>query len=233
MSTFHIEAKTGEIAETVLMPGDPLRAKFIAETYLENPVCYNRVRNMFGYTGTYKGRKISVQGSGMGMGSIAIYAHELIADYGVKQIIRVGTCGALVPHLQLGQVIIAVSASGDSSANMIKFQEGHYAASASFDLMVQAYQKANELRITTIQGDIFSTDSFYDDGPQRWDKWVSNGIICVEMESQILYTIAKKLGAKALSLLTVSDNIITGKAATPQEREQSYKDMIKIGLEIS
>ncbi|MBK8855400.1 MAG: purine-nucleoside phosphorylase [Saprospiraceae bacterium] len=233
MSSIHIEAKVGEIAETVLLPGDPLRAKFVAENLLENAVCYNRVRNMFGYTGTYHGKRVSIQGSGMGMGSSAIYVNELIHTYHVKNIIRVGTCGAIQKDITLGQVLLAVSASGDSGANAAYFNGMHYAATADFDLLLKAYIIAKDLQIQTIQGSIFSTDTFYDDIPNRWDIWEKHGIIGVEMESQILYTLAKRLGAKALSVLTVSDNIVTGQVSGAKEREQAYMDMMKIALELA
>jgi purine-nucleoside phosphorylase len=233
MSSIHIEAKVGEIAETVLLPGDPLRAKFVAENLLENAVCYNRVRNMFGYTGTYHGKRVSIQGSGMGMGSSAIYVNELINTYHVKNIIRVGTCGAIQKDITLGQVLLAVSASGDSGANAAYFNGMHYAATADFDLLLKAYNIAKDLRIQTIQGSIFSTDTFYDDIPNRWDIWEKHGIIGVEMESQILYTLAKRLGARALSVLTVSDNIVTGQVSGAKEREQAYMDMMKIALELA
>ncbi|MBK8620750.1 MAG: purine-nucleoside phosphorylase [Saprospiraceae bacterium] len=233
MSSIHIEAKIGEIAETVLLPGDPLRAKFVADNFLTEVVCYNKVRNMFGYTGMYKGKRVSIQGSGMGMGSAAIYVNELITTYKVKNVIRVGTCGAIQKNIKLGQVLLAMSASGDSGANAAYFNGMHYAATADFDLLLRAYQIAKDLNIHTIQGSIFSTDTFYDDIPNRWDIWEKHGIVGVEMESQILFTIAKRLGAKALSLLTVSDNIVTGEASAAKEREQSYMDMMKIALELA
>lgn len=233
MSSIHIEANVGDIAETVLLPGDPLRAKFVAENFLENAVCYNKVRNMFGYTGTYKGKRVSIQGTGMGMGSAAIYINELITTYGAKNLIRVGTCGAIQSDINLGQVILVMSASGDSGANMAFFNGMHYAATADFDLLLKAYNAAQDMGINTLQGSIFSTDTFYDDIPNRWEIWERHGIIGVEMESQILFTIAKRLGAKALSVLTVSDNIVNHLSASAKEREQAYLDMIKIALELA
>jgi purine-nucleoside phosphorylase len=232
MRSIHIEAEVGQIAESVLLPGDPLRAKFVAENFLENVVCYNKVRNMFGYTGTYKGKRVSIQGTGMGMGSSAIYVNELITTYGAKNLIRVGTCGAIQKDLKLGQVLLAMSASGDSGANMAYFGGMHYAATADFDLLLKAYEKAKELNIHTVQGSIFSTDTFYDDMPDRWHMWQKHGIIGVEMESQILFTIAKRLNVKALAILTVSDNIVTKEEASSLDREQAYMDMMKIALEI-
>jgi purine-nucleoside phosphorylase len=210
MGSIHIEAKVGEIAETVLLPGDPLRAKHVADTFLDDAVCYNNVRGMLGFTGYYKGKRVSIQGTGMGMGSHSIYVHELINTYQVKNLIRVGTCATIQEHINLGQVLLAMSASGDSDANSLYFNGMHYAATADFDLLMEAYKIANELNIKTYQGPVFSTNSFYDDTPNRWDKWKKHGIIGVEMESQSLYTLAKRYGVKALSILTVSDNILSG-----------------------
>lgn len=233
MASLHLEAEIGEIAETVLMPGDPLRAQHVAETLLTDAVCYNRVRGMFGFTGYYQGKRISVQGSGMGMGSAGIYVNELITTYHVKKIIRVGTCGAIQRDLDLGQVIIAMSASGDSDANSHHFKGMHYAATADFDLLYAAVEAAKRLNIPTVQGPIFSTNTFYDTDSNRWDVWERHGILGVEMESQILFTLAKRFNVKALSILTVSDNILTGAASSQKEREQSYNDMMRIALEIA
>lgn len=233
MPSLHLEAELGEIAETVLLPGDPLRAKHVAETMLTDAFCYNRVRGMFGFTGYYQGKRISIQGSGMGMGSAGIYVNELISTYQVKKIIRVGTCGAIQPDLDLGQVIIAMSASGDSDANSRHFRGMHYAATADFDLLYAAVQAAERLGIKTVQGPIFSTNTFYDTESHRWDVWQRHGILGVEMESQILFTLAKRLNAQALSILTVSDNILTGALSSQQERERSFNDMMRIALEIA
>ena len=233
MSSFHISAEPGAIAETVLLPGDPLRAKHVAETMLEDAVCYSKVRNMFGFTGTYKGERVSIQGAGMGMGSASIYYHELINTYGVKNLVRVGTCGAMQDDLKLGDTILALSASGDSFANAHFFEGMHYAATADFNLLYNAYNIAQREGIATVQGQIFSTDTFYDLEDKRWDKWRAHGILAVEMESQALYTIAKRFGARALSILTVSDNINTGQSSTQEEREKSYQNMMTIGLELA
>lgn len=233
MASIHIEAAVGDIAETILLPGDPLRAKHVAENLLEDAVCYNKVRGMYGFTGTYEGKRVSIQGTGMGMGSTAIYVNELIHTYGVKNLIRVGTCGALQQELTLGQVILAMSASGDSGANIAYFNGMHYAATADFDLLRAAYEAAEKMGIPTLQGSIFSTNTFYDDDPERWTIWQKHGILGVEMETQILFTLAKRYKAKALSILTVSDNIITGLAAGAKEREQSYMDMMKIALALA
>jgi purine-nucleoside phosphorylase len=233
MASLHLGAAVGDIAETVLLPGDPLRARHVAETLLEGAVCYSEVRGMLGFTGMYKGKRVSIQGSGMGMGSAAIYINELISTYKVKNIIRVGTCGALQKDTQLGEVIIAMSASGDSDANALYFKGMHYAATADFDLVHKAYLVAQKLNIKTLQGSVFSTNTFYDDTPKRWDIWEKHGILGVDMESQILFTLAKRLGARALSLLTVSDNILTGESSSQLDREQSFNDMMKIALEIA
>ncbi len=233
MSSLHIEAESDQIAETILLPGDPLRAKFVADNMLEDAFCYNKVRNMLGFTGIYKGKKVSVQGTGMGMGSASIYINELITTYNVKQLIRVGTCGAIQDHLKLGDVILAMSASGDSGANQVYFEGMHYAATADFDLLFKAYEAAQRLNIQTQQGSVFSTNTFYDDDPQRWDKWERHGILGIEMESQILFTLASRFNVKALSILTVSDHIKTGEASSHTQREKSYVDMMKIALELA
>ncbi|MCK0180001.1 purine-nucleoside phosphorylase [Flavobacteriaceae bacterium S0862] len=234
MSSIHIEAKVGDIAETVLLPGDPLRAKYVAETYLKDVVCYNKVRNMFGFTGYYNGKKVSVQGTGMGMGSASIYIHELINTYNAKNLIRIGTCGSIQENINLGKVVLAMSASGDSDANSLYFEGMHYAATADFDLLLKAYETAQKLKIKTHKGSVFSTNTFYDDDiPNRWEKWQKHGILGVEMESQMLFTLAKRFDVKALSILTVSDNIITGESTSSKEREQSFNDMMKIALELA
>lgn len=233
MSSIHLEAKVGDIADTVLLPGDPLRAKYVAENILTDAVCYNNVRGMLGFTGYYNGNRISIQGTGMGMGSTGIYVNELIQTYKVKNLVRVGTCGAIQTKLKVGQVILAMSASGDSGANRSDFKGLHYAATADFSLLLKAYQAAQKLGIDTLQGSIFSTDIFYDSNPTRWDIWEQHGILGVEMETQILFTIAKRYGAKALSVLTVSDNIRTGDAASAKDREQSFMDMMRIACELA
>lgn len=231
--SFHIEAKPGQIAESVLLPGDPLRAKFVAESFLSDAICYNNVRGMLGFTGIYKGQRVSVQGTGMGMPSHGIYVHELINDYGVNKLIRIGSCGAIREDLNLGKVIIATSASGDSGLNKQVFKGLDFAPTADFSLLLSAYEKSRILGIDTLPAPIFSTDGFYDFEENRWDIWRQHGIAAVEMESQILYTIAARFGAKALSLLTVSDNIVTGQTCSSLEREQTFTDMMKIALEVA
>lgn len=232
--SLHLEAKEGEIAERVLLPGDPLRAKYMAEKFLENPVCYNKVRGMLGYTGMYKGKRVSIQGTGMGMGSSGIYVTELIENYNVKTLIRVGTCGTLQADVNLGQVVLGVSASGDSNANRLYFKDIDFAPSADFKLLYDAYEMAKKLGISTIEGGIFSTDMFYDYGEKdRWAIWAQHGIVGIDMESQMLYTLAARYGAKALSLLTVSDNLPKGESISAQDREQGVADMMKIAFEIA
>ena len=231
--SFHIGAEKGEIAETTLLPGDPLRAKFIAGSFLENISCYNTVRNMLGFTGTYQGHRISIQGAGMGIPSTAIYANELINEYGVKTMIRIGTCGSIQDDIGIGEVILAMSASTDSSMNRIKFNGMDFAPTADFELLNQAYYKAKELSIETLVGGIFSTDSFYDDNPDRYKIWAEHGILGTEMESALIYTLAAKKKVRALSILTVSDNLITGQVMSSDDRESKIEDMAKIALAIS
>jgi purine-nucleoside phosphorylase len=232
MSSLHLEAKIGDIAETVLLPGDPLRAKFVAEHFLTDVVCYNKVRGMYGYTGYYNGKRISIQGTGMGMGSCSIYVHELINTYGAKKLVRVGTCGALQAHLDVGQVILVMSASGDSDANLLQFKGMHYAATADFDLLIRAYHNAQSMNIQTVQGTIFSTNTFYDTEPNRWEVWQKHGILACDMESQALFTLSNRFNVKALSLLTVSDNIVTGAVSSQMEREKTFNDMMRIALSL-
>ncbi|GAA1504796.1 purine-nucleoside phosphorylase [Dactylosporangium maewongense] len=231
MST-HIGAEPGEIAELVLMPGDPLRAKWIAETFLEGASCYSTVRNMFGYTGTFRGTRVSVQGSGMGMPSASIYAHELINDYGVKSLVRVGSCGALVESLQLRDVVAAIGSSTDSNMNRARF-DGliDYAPVADFGLLRAAVDVAEAKGITMRVGPILAADAFYTDRPDLYDKLADYGVLAVEMESAALYTIAARFQAKALTLLTVSDHIKTGERTSAQEREQTFSQMVEIALE--
>ena len=227
MASLHLEAKIGDIAETVLLPGDPLRAKFVTENFLTDAVCYNNVRGMYGYTGNYNGKRVSIQGTGMGMGSAGIYIHELINTYKVKNLIRVGTCGALQRDLEVGQVILVMSASGDADANILHFKGMHYAATSDFDLLMKAYNAAKKMKIKTVQGSIFSTNTFYDTEPNRWEVWQKHGILAADMETQILFTLAKRFDVKALSLLTVSDNIVTGAVSSQAEREKTFNDMMQ------
>ena len=201
--SLHIAAQAGDIAETILLPGDPLRAKHIAETMLENPVCYNEIRGMLGFTGTYKGQRVSVQGTGMGMPSISIYAHELINSYGVKNLIRVGTCGALQPHLKLRDVIIAMSASTNSAMNQQAFKGMTFAPTADFELLRRAYEVAVAKGYTVNVGTILSSDAFYTHDPEEWKLWAEFGVLAVEMEAAALYSLAAKFGVNALAICTV------------------------------
>ncbi|WP_426508428.1 purine-nucleoside phosphorylase [Dactylosporangium sp. McL0621] len=230
MST-HIGAEPGQIAERVLMPGDPLRAKWIAETYLKDARCYSTVRNMLGYTGTFEGVAVSVQGSGMGMPSASIYAHELINDYGVKALIRVGSCGAIREELKLRDVVAAIGSSTDSNMNRARF-DGliDYAPVADFGLLRTAVDVAAEQGVQMRVGPILAADAFYTDRPDLYDRLADYGVLAVEMESAALYTIAARFNARALTLLTVSDHIKTGERTTAQEREQTFSQMVEIAL---
>jgi purine-nucleoside phosphorylase len=231
--TVHIGAKKGDIAETILLPGDPLRARFVAEKYLENPVCYNEVRGMYGYTGYYKGKKISVQGTGMGMPSIGIYSHELIVDYGVKNLIRIGSCGSFNENVKVRDVLLAMSASTNSNYASQYDLPGTFAPTASYDLLEKAKKTADSKNIPVKVGNILSSDIFYDANPDSWKKWAAMGIMGVEMEAAALYMNAAKLGAKALAILTVSDNLVTHELTTSEEREKTLTDMMEIALELA
>ncbi len=229
--SLHIEAKKGEIAETILLPGDPLRAKFVAENFLEDTVCYNKVRNIFGYTGTYKGKRISVQGTGMGIPSISIYATELIKDYGVKNLVRIGSCGAVKPEINLRDIILAEGASTDSQTNKLVFGGADFAAIANFELLLEAYNIVKKKKMNVHVGNVLSSDIFYSDDPNFWKIWVKYGILGIDMEATALYSIAAKYGVKALTILTVSDQIVRGEATTSEERQTGFSKMIEIALE--
>jgi len=230
--SIHIGAEPGDIAERVLMPGDPLRAKWIAETYLEDAKCYSQVRGMLGYTGRWQGVPVSVQGSGMGMPSASIYAHELINEYGVRTLIRVGSCGALTDDIQLRDVIAASGASTDSNMNRARF-DGlvDYAPVADFGLLRTAVEVAERRGIPMRVGPVLAADAFYTDRPDLYDALADYGVLAVEMESAALYTIAMRFRARALTVLTVSDNIKTGAKTTSQEREQTFGQMVEIALD--
>ena len=226
----HIGAKENEIAETVLLPGDPLRAKYIAETFLENPVCYNEVRNMFGYTGTYKGKRVSVQGTGMGVPSISIYVNELMASYNVQKLIRVGTCGAIQKDVKVRDVILAMTSSTDSNMNKLLFDGIDYAPTANFDLLKKAYDTGIQKGLNLKVGNVFTADQFYNDKANH-ELWAKYGILAIEMETTALYTLAAKYGRQALSILTVSDHILTGEETTAEERQTTFNDMIEVALD--
>ncbi|QXM05629.1 purine-nucleoside phosphorylase [Crassaminicella indica] len=231
--TVHIGAKKGDIAETILLPGDPLRAKYVAENFLENVTCYNEVRGMYGYTGTYKGKRVSVQGTGMGMPSIGIYSHELITEYGVKNLIRIGSCGSYQKDVKVRDVILAMSASTNSSYAQQYGLPGTYAPTASFELLLKAKNIADQKGIPTKVGNVLSSDIFYNADPDAWKKWADMGVLAVEMEAAALYMNAAKLGVNALAILTVSDSLVTHEETTAQEREKTLTDMIEIGLELA
>lgn len=231
MST-HIGAKAGEIAPRVLLPGDPLRAKWIADSYFTDVRCYSTVRNMLGFTGHYRGVEVSVQGSGMGMPSASIYAHELINDYGVRTLVRVGSCGALARSLDLHDILAASGASTDSAMNRVRF-DGlvDYAPVADFDLLRTAVDVAAERQVAMRVGPVLAADAFYTDRPDLYDRLADYGVLAVEMETAALYTIAARYGARALTVLTVSDHIKTGAHLPADERERSFHTMAEIALE--
>jgi purine-nucleoside phosphorylase len=226
----HIGAKENEIAETVLLPGDPLRAKYIAETFLENAQLYNEVRNMFGYTGTYKGKRISVQGTGMGVPSISIYINELMNSYNVQNLIRVGTCGAIQKDVKVRDVILAMSSSTDSQMNRMTFGGVDFAPTADFDLLYKAYNAGLEKGLNLKVGNVFTADQFYNDNAEL-EKWAKYQILAIEMETTALYTLAAKFDRKALSILTVSDHILTGEETSAEERQSTFNEMIEVALE--
>lgn len=231
--SIHINAQKGDIAETILLPGDPLRAKWIAETYFEKPVCFNEVRGMLGFTGTYKGKKISTMGTGMGVPSISIYAHELITEFGVKNLIRVGSAGSYQPHINLRDIVLAMSASSTSGVNELRFGGADYAPTANFELFQKAVEVAKQKNIPIKAGNVLTSDEFYADEFESYKKWSKFGILCVEMESAGLYTVAAKHKVNALSILTISDSLVTGEKTTSKERETTFDEMIKIALELA
>lgn len=231
--SIHIEAKKGDIAETILLPGDPLRAKWIAETFFENPICFNQIRGMLGYTGTYNNKRVSVMGTGMGVPSISIYAHELIAEYDVKNLIRVGSAGSYQSHVKIRDIVLAMAASSNSGVNEIRFSGADYAPTANFELFQKAVEAAKSKNIAIKAGNVFTSDEFYADDFESYKKWSKFGVLCVEMETAGLYTVAAKHHVNALSILTISDSLVTGERITSKERETSFKDMIEVALELA
>lgn len=231
MSTPHIEAKAGDFAEIVLMPGDPLRAQMIAETWLTDARLVTAVRNMYGYTGHYKGRRVSVMAHGMGIPSLSIYATELIREYGVKTLIRVGSCGAITPEVQLRDVIIAMGACTDSKVNRMRFMDHDFAALADYDLLACAVAAAKDLGLPVRVGNVFSADLFYSAQPQMFDLMEKMKVLAVEMEVAGLYGLAAEYGAKALGILTVADHLKTGARTTPLERQNTFCEMMEVALE--
>jgi len=229
--TPHIGAQYGEIAETVIMAGDPLRAKLMAERFLENPVLYNEVRGMLGYTGTYKGKRVSVQGHGMGIPSIGIYSYELFNFYGVKTIIRVGSAGSMSPDLHIGDLVMAMGACTNSHYADQYQLPGTYAPIADFGLLRAAVEKAEELGYRYKVGNIYSSDIFYDER-QGTPEWQKMGVLAVEMEAAALYMNAARCGAKALCICTISDSMVTGEATTAEERQNSFTRMMDVAFGI-
>jgi purine-nucleoside phosphorylase len=229
MST-HIGASAGQIAPHVLMPGDPLRAKWIAENFLQNAQCYTEVRGMLGYTGTWHGTPVSVQGSGMGMPSISIYLHELFEEYDVQAVTRVGSCGALTTDLQLRDMVIASGACTDSQINRLTFEGLDYAAVPDFGLMRRAWDAAQTMPVTTKVGLIMSSDSFYSSRPELTQRMVDYGLLAVEMEANALYTLAAKHKRRSLAICTVSDHIVTGEQTTATERQETFGHMVEVAL---
>lgn len=229
--TPHIKATPGDFGKTVLMPGDPLRAKFIAETFLTDAKLVNNVRGVQGYTGFYKGKKVSVMASGMGMPSMGIYSYELYSFFGVESIIRVGSAGGMTEGVKIRDVVLAMGASTNSNFQDQYLVPGHFSAIADFGMLTKAYENAVKLGANCVVGNVLSSDTFYTDDVTASDKWRKLGILCVEMESAALYMTAARLGKKALSMLTISDHLLTGEATTSDERQTSFKQMMEIALE--
>lgn len=229
--TPHIHAQLGDIAETVLMPGDPMRAKWAAETYLDAPRQVNAVRGMLGFTGTWRGNPVTIHGSGMGMPSLSIYANELIREYGAKTLIRIGSTGAMQEHVAMRDVIIAMTASTVSTPSSTIFKELNFAPCADFGLLQAAYMAAQTKASAVHVGGIYSSDTFYDERPDLNDLMTRHGILAVEMETAELYTLAARHGCRALAVLTVSDHLITKEALAPEDRQSSFGDMVEIALE--
>lgn len=227
----HIAAKSGEIAKTVLMPGDPLRAKFIAEEFLENPVLYNEVRGMFGYTGAYKGVPVSVQGSGMGMPSMGIYSWELFTEYDVDNIIRIGTAGSFHKNIDVGDIVVGLSASTDSNYSHAFDLPGHYSPTASYELLTKVQKASSDTDIPFKAGNTVTCDVFYEVKNDWWKKWASMGVLAVEMEAAALYMNAAYNGKNALAMMTISDHFVTGAKATHEERQLKFTNMMELALE--
>lgn len=228
--SFHIGAKPGEIAETVLMPGDPYRARWAAETFLDNPRLVNEVRGMLGYTGSWRGHPVTIHGSGMGMPSLSIYANELISEFGAKTLIRIGSAGAMQPHVKVRDVVIAMTASTISTPSSALFRDLSYAPCADYGLLSGAVAAARAKGIAAHVGGIYSSDTFYDERPDLNEQLQRHGTLCVEMEAAELYTVAARKGARALAVLTISDHLLTHEALPADQRERSFGDMVEIAL---
>jgi purine-nucleoside phosphorylase len=231
MPTPHLEAVAGDFAETVLLPGDPLRAKYIAETFLTEVVQVNGVRNMLGFTGLYEGTRVSVMGSGMGIPSISIYARELISEYGVRNLIRVGSCGAVSEKVRVRDILIGMGGCTDSGVNRTRFGGYDFAAIADFDLLSAHVQAARELEIPVRIGNLFSADLFYTPEPEMFDLMEKMGVLGVEMEAAGLFGVCAEMGARGMAICTVSDHIRSGESTTSEEREKSFTGMMEIALE--
>lgn len=229
--TIHIGSAPGDIAETVLMPGDPLRARWAAETFLDNPVCVNETRGMLGYTGTWRGNRVTIHGSGMGMPSLSIYANELIRDFGVKTLIRIGSAGGMQPQVKLRDVVLAMTSSTMSTPSKGFFRELNYAPCADFNLLQSAFAAAQKKGVATHVGGIYSSDVFYDERPDLNEQMTRHGILAVEMEAAELYTVAARYQCRALAVLTISDHLQTGEALPSADRQSSFGDMVEIALE--
>ncbi|MEM6525755.1 MAG: purine-nucleoside phosphorylase [Bacteroidota bacterium] len=229
----HIGAKRDDISDTVLLSGDPLRAKYIADTFFSHSKCYNQVRNMLGFTGEYRGKIVSVQGTGMGQPSLGIYLHELIHEYGVKTVIRIGTCGAISPRLRLGDIVIGQGGSTDASFNKTTFNGMDFAPLPDYDLLKTAIEKSENYTPKVHVGNVFSTDLFYEESDSnRWDIWIRHNVLAVDMETALLYTKCALASVKALSILTVSDHIIKKQAYSSEKREKSFNGMAKLAMEV-
>jgi purine-nucleoside phosphorylase len=229
--TVHIGAKPGDIAETVLLPGDPYRARWAAQTFLENPVLVNEVRGMLGYTGTWKGHRVTIHGSGMGMPSLSIYANELIRDFGAQTLIRIGSAGALQHHVKVRDIVLAQATTTLGSPSRSIFKELNFAPVADYGLLSAAYGAATRRDIPTHVGGIYSSDTFYDERQDLSDELQRHNCLCVEMEAAELYTLAARYGRRALAILTISDHILTHEALPADQRERSFGDMVQIALE--
>jgi purine-nucleoside phosphorylase len=228
--TVHIGAEKGDFAETVLMPGDPYRAKWAAETFLSDVRLVNEVRGMLGFTGTWKGHRVSIQGSGMGMPSLSIYANELIRDFDAKTLIRIGSCGGMQPHVKVRDVIVAMTATSVNTPSSSIFKDVNFAPTADWSLLRNAVQAAEAQGLTPHVGGIYSSDTFYDERPDLNEQMVRHGVLGVEMEAAELYTLAARHGRRALAVLTVSDHLQTGEALPSEERERSFGEMVEIAL---
>jgi purine-nucleoside phosphorylase len=228
--TFHIGAQPGDIAETVLMPGDPLRAKWAAERFLDNATCVNQVRGMLGFTGTWRGHRVTIQGSGMGMPSLSIYANELIRDYGAHTLIRIGSCGAMQERIRIRDVILAMTASTMSTPSRGMFRDLQFAPCADFGLLQAAWTAGQGRDVGLHVGGIYSSDVFYDERPDLNEQMTRHGVLAVEMEAAELYTLAARYGRRALAILTVSDHLITHEALPAADRERSFGDMVDMAL---